>query len=143
MFQAMVHVSSVRKKGASMLGDVLLSKLSNLSIDNILPQAEINEIYSGIENLGVDPRHLREHVDKHCEGVADFLRLKESLNKWHSPVNLVRHEAEIELLLSEALQKKASLKTELDTIKLRMADLQTELDQLEQSLPQIESHQVE
>nr|POE55252.1 hypothetical protein CFP56_02249 [Quercus suber] len=81
MFQAMAHVSSVRRKGASMLGDVLLNKLLNLSVDNILPQVEINEIYSGIESLGVDPRHLHEHVDKHCEGVADFLRMKESLNK--------------------------------------------------------------
>ena len=42
-------------KGASMLGDVLLNKLLNLSVDNILPQVEINEIYSGIESLGVDP----------------------------------------------------------------------------------------
>ena len=33
--------------------------------------------------------------------------------------------------------------TELDTIRLRMADLRTELVQLEQSLSQIESHQVE
>ena len=81
MFQAMAHVSSVRKKGASMLEDVLLSKLLNFSVDNILPQFEINEIYSGIESLGVDPRHLREHVDKHYEGVVDFLRMKESLNK--------------------------------------------------------------
>ena len=33
--------------------------------------------------------------------------------------------------------------TELDTIRLRMADLRTKLVQLEQSLSQIESHQVE
>ena len=72
MFQAMAHVSSVCRKRASMSGDVLLNKLPNLSVDNILPQVEINEIYSGIESLGVDPRHLREHVDKHCEGVVDF-----------------------------------------------------------------------
>ena len=85
----MAHVSSVRRKGASMLGDVLLNKLSNLSMDNILPQVEINEIYSGIESLGVDPRHLHEHVDKYCEGVADYLRMKESLNKRPSPVNLI------------------------------------------------------
>nr|POF11087.1 hypothetical protein CFP56_61340 [Quercus suber] len=142
MFQAMAHVSSIRRKGASMLGDVLLNKLSTLSVDNILPQVEISEIYSGIESLGVDSRHLREHVDKHCEGVADFLRMKESLNKRPSPVNLIQHEAEIELLLSEASHKKASLKTELDTIRLRMADLRTELVQLEQSVSQIESHQV-
>nr|POF27685.1 hypothetical protein CFP56_77157 [Quercus suber] len=142
MFQAMAHVSSVRRKGASMLGDVLLNKLSTLSVDNILPQVEINEIYSGIESLGVDPWHLHEHVDKHCEGVADFLRMKESLNKRPSPVNLIQHEAEIELLLSEASHKKASLKTELDTIRLRMTDLRTELVQLEESVSQIESHQV-
>nr|POE50480.1 hypothetical protein CFP56_58458 [Quercus suber] len=123
MFQAMAHVSSVRRKGASMLGDVLLNKLSTLYVDNILPQVEINEIYSGIESLGVDPQHLREHVDKHCEGVANFLRMKESLNKRPSPVNLIQHEAEIELLLSEASYKKASLKTELDTIRLRMTNL--------------------
>ena len=126
-----------------MLGDVLLNKILNLSMDNILLQVEINEIYSGIESLGVDPRHLREHVDKHCEGVVDFLRMKESLNKRPSPVNLIQHEAKIELLLSEASHKKASLKTELDTIKLRMVDQRTELVQLEQSLSQIESHQVE
>nr|POE61158.1 hypothetical protein CFP56_64986 [Quercus suber] len=142
MFQAIAHISSVRRKGVSMLGDVLLNKLSTLSVDNILPQVEINEIYSGIESLGVDPRHLREHVDKHCEGVADFLRMKESLNKRPSPVNLIQHEAEIELLLSEASHKKASLKTELDTIRLRMTDLRTELVQLEESASQIESHQV-
>ena len=34
-----------------MLGDVFLNKISNLSVDNILPQVEINEIYSGIESL--------------------------------------------------------------------------------------------
>nr|POF09750.1 hypothetical protein CFP56_21388 [Quercus suber] len=142
MFQAMAHVSSVHRKGASMLGDVLLNKLSTLSVDNILPQVEINEIYSGIESLGVDPRHLREHVDKHCEGVANFLRMKESLNKRPSPINLIQHEAEIELLLSAASHKKASLKTELDTIRLRMTDLRTELVQLEESASQIESHQI-
>ena len=37
MFQAKVHISSMCRKGASMLGDVLLNSLSNLSIDNILP----------------------------------------------------------------------------------------------------------
>ncbi|KAK7847498.1 hypothetical protein CFP56_006539 [Quercus suber] len=36
MFQAMAHVSSVCRKGASTLGDVLLNKLSNISMDNIL-----------------------------------------------------------------------------------------------------------
>ena len=46
-------------------------------------------------------------------------------------------------LLSKASQKKASLKTELDAVRLRMVDLQTELVQLEQSLSQIETHQVE
>ena len=76
-------------KGASMLGDVILNMLLNLFVDNILPQVEINEIYSGIESLGVDPRHLHEHVDKYCEGVADYLRMKESLNKRLSPVNLI------------------------------------------------------
>ena len=35
------------------------------------------------------------------------------------------------------------MKTELDAIRLRMVDLQTELVQLEQSLSQIETHQVE
>ena len=112
-------------------------------MDNILPQVEINEIYSEIESLGVDPRHLCENVDKYCEGVADYLRMKESLNKLPSLVNLIWHEAEIELLLFEASDKKAFLTTELDTIRLRMADLWTELVQLEQSLSQIESHQVE
>ena len=37
-----------------MMGDVLLNKLSNLFVDNILPQVEVNEIYSGVESLGVD-----------------------------------------------------------------------------------------
>ena len=36
MFEAIVHVSFVRRKGASMLRYVL-NKLSNLSVDNILP----------------------------------------------------------------------------------------------------------
>ena len=51
----MAHVSFVRRKGASMLGDILLNKISNLSVDNILPQVEVNEIYNGVESLGVDP----------------------------------------------------------------------------------------
>ena len=38
-----------------MLGDILLNKISNLSMDNILPQVEVNEIYNGVESLGVDP----------------------------------------------------------------------------------------
>ena len=76
-------------KGASMLGDVILNMLLNLFVDNILPQVEINEIYSEIESLGVDPRHLCENVDKYCEGVADYLRMKESLNKLPSLVNLI------------------------------------------------------
>ena len=62
----MAHVSFVRRKGASMLGDILLNKISNLSVDNILPQVEVNEIYNGVGSLGVDPRHLRENVDKYC-----------------------------------------------------------------------------
>ena len=91
-------------------------------MDNILPQVEINEIYSGIESLGMDPRHLHKHVDKYCEGAVDYLRMKDSLNKQPSPVNSIRHETEIELLLSEASHKKTSLKTDLDTI----IDLRTE-----------------
>ena len=126
-----------------MLGDVFLNKISNRSVDNILPQVEINEIYSGIESLWLDPRHLREHVDKYCKRVMDYLRMKESLNKWPSLVNLIRHDIEIELLLSEASRKKTSLKTELDAIRVRMANLRIEFVQLEQSLSQIESHQVE
>ena len=35
------------------------------------------------------------------------------------------------------------MKTELDAVRLRMVDLQIELVQLEQSLSQIETHQVE
>ena len=35
------------------------------------------------------------------------------------------------------------MKIKLDTVRLRMVDLQTELVQLEQSLSQIETHQVE
>ena len=81
VFQAKAHVSSMRRKGASMLGDVLLSRPSNLSVDNILPQAEEHEIYSGVEGFGVDSQHLRENVDKYCEGIVDFLKMKESLNK--------------------------------------------------------------
>ncbi|KAK7847499.1 hypothetical protein CFP56_006538 [Quercus suber] len=69
--------------------------------------------------------------------------MKESLNKRPSPIDLIRREAEIELLLFEASNKKASLKTKLDTVRLRMADLRTELVQLKQLLFQIESHQVE
>ena len=70
MFQAKAYVSSVSRKGASMLGDVLLNRLSNLFVNNILPQVEVNEIYGGVESLGVDPQHLRENIDKYCEGVA-------------------------------------------------------------------------
>uniref|UniRef100_A0A7N2RBY1 Aminotransferase-like plant mobile domain-containing protein n=2 Tax=Quercus lobata TaxID=97700 RepID=A0A7N2RBY1_QUELO len=143
VFQAKAHISSVRRKGASMLGDVLLNRLSNLSVDTILPQAEVHEIYSGVESFGVDPQHLRENVDKYCEGIADYLKMKESLNKRPSPVILSQRQTEVEFLLSEASQKKASLKTELDAVKLRMVDLKTELVQLEQSLSQIETHQVE
>ena len=49
-----------------MLGNVLLNRLSNLSVDNVLPQAEVHEIYSRVESLGVDPQHLRKNVDKYC-----------------------------------------------------------------------------
>nr|POF00329.1 hypothetical protein CFP56_33962 [Quercus suber] len=127
VFQAKAHVSSMRRKGASMLGDVLLNRLSNISVDNILPQAKVHEIYSGVESLGVDPQHLRKNVDKYCEGIADFLKMKESLNKRPSPVILIQCKAEVEFLLSEASHEKASLKTELDIVRLRMADLQTDL----------------
>ena len=123
-----------------MIGDVLLNTLSNLFVDNVLPQAEVHEIYSGVESLGVDPQHLRENVEKYCEGIADYLKMKESMNKQPSPAILIQREAEVEFLLSEASKKKASLKTELDAIRLRMVDLQTELVQLEQSLSQIETH---
>ncbi|KAF3960007.1 hypothetical protein CMV_015236 [Castanea mollissima] len=135
---AMAHVSYVRRKGASMLGDVLLNRLLDLSIDNILPQAKVNEIYSGVESLGVDPQHLRKNIDKYCEGVVDYLKVKASLNKRPSPIILIRCEAEVEFLLSEASHEKASLKTELDIVRLRIADLQIELVQLEQLLSQIE-----
>ena len=130
----------MRRKRASMIGDVLLNTLSNLFVDNVLPQAEVHEIYSGVESLGVDPQHLRENVEKYCEGIADYLKMKESMNKQPSPAILIQREAEVEFLLSEASKKKASLKTELDAIRLRMVDLQTELVQLEQSLSQIETH---
>ena len=90
VFQAKAHISSVSRKVASMLGDVLLNSLSNLSVDTILPQAEIHEIYSGIEIFGMDPQHLRENVDKYCEGIADYLKMKEFLNKRPSPVILTQ-----------------------------------------------------
>ena len=80
-FQAKAYVSSVSRKGASMIGDVLLNRFSNLFVDNILTQVEVNEIYSGVESLGVDPQHLWENIDKYCEGVIDYLKMKESLNK--------------------------------------------------------------
>ncbi|KAK7860195.1 hypothetical protein CFP56_042155 [Quercus suber] len=137
IFQAKAHISSMHRKGTSMLGDVLLNRLSNLSIDNILPQAEVHEIYSGVESFRVDPQHLCENVDKYCEGIADYLKMKESLNNRPNPVILIQCEAEVEFLISVASHKKASLKTELDTIRLRMADLQTEIIQLEQSLSQM------
>ena len=143
VFQAKAHISSVCKKWASMLGDVLLNRLSNLSIDNVLPQAEVHEIYSGVESLGVDPQHLRENVDKYCEGIAEYLKMKESMNRRPSLAILIQCEVEVEFLLFEASKKKASLKTELNAVRLRMVDLQTELAQLEQSLSQIETHQVE
>ena len=126
-----------------MLGDVLLNRLSNLSVDTILPQAKVQEIYSGVESLGVDPQHLRENVNKYCEGIADYLKMKEFLNQWPSPVILSQRQAEVEFLLSEASRKKASLKTKLDAVRLRMVDLKTELVQLEQLLSQIKTHQVE
>ena len=91
----------------------------------------------------MDPQHLHENVDKYCEGIADYLEMKESLNKQPSPIILIQCEVEVEFLLFEASHKKESLKTKLDTIRLRMVDLQTELIQLEQSLSQIETHQVE
>ena len=91
----------------------------------------------------MDPQHLHENVDKYCEGIADYLEMKESLNKQPSPIILIQREVEVEFLLFEASHKKESLKTKLDTIRLRMVDLQTELIQLEQSLSQIETHQVE
>ena len=96
-----------------MLGDILLNKISNLSVDNILPQVEVNEIYNGVESLGVDPWHLRENVDKYCEGVADYLKMKESLNKWPSPVILIRREAEVQFLLPKALHEKAFWRSSL------------------------------
>ena len=65
------------------------------------------------------------------------------MNKRPSPAILIQREVEVEFLLSEASKKKASLKTELDAVRLRMVNLQTELAQLEQSLSQIETHQVE
>ena len=37
VFQAKAHISSVCRKGASMLGNVLLNRLSNLFVDNVLP----------------------------------------------------------------------------------------------------------
>ena len=109
VFQAKAHISSVRRKGASMLGDVLLNRLSNLSVDSVLPQAEVHEIYSGVESLGVDPQHLRENVGKYCEGIADYLKMKESMNKRPSPAILIQREAEVEFLLFEASKKKKHL----------------------------------
>jgi len=126
-----------------MLGEVFFKQDFKSFCGQHPPTSWNNEIYSGIESLGLDPRHLREHVDKYCEGVVDYLRMKESLNKRPSLVNLIRHDAKIELLLSEASHKKTSLKTELDAIRVRMANLRIEFVQLEQSLSQIESHQVE
>ena len=109
VFQAKAHISSVRRKGASMLGDVLLNRLSNLSVDSVLSQAEVHEIYSGVESLGVDPQHLHENVGKYCEGIANYLKMKESMNKRPSPAILIHREAEVEFLLFEASKKKKHL----------------------------------
>ena len=75
----------------------------------------------------MDPQHLREHVDKYCEGIMDYLKTKESLNKRLSPINLIQRGDEIDFLLAEASHNKVSLTVELHTIRLRVADLQTKL----------------
>lgn len=40
--------------GASMLGDILFSKLSYHPLNKLPPKAEIDDMYNGIENFGVN-----------------------------------------------------------------------------------------
>lgn len=98
-----------------MLGDILLSKLSYLPLNKLPPKAEIDDMYNGIENFGVNTQHLRVCVNKYCKDVKKYLKMEELLNKQLSLDGQARCVANTELLLSEAFGKKASLKAILHT----------------------------
>ena len=49
---------SISRQEALMLGDLLLSKLSDFPLNKILPKEEVCKIYHGIQSFGIDPQLL-------------------------------------------------------------------------------------
>jgi hypothetical protein len=141
MFHATTSISNVRKKGALMLGDILLLKLSELPLNKTPSKEEIDQIYREIESFGVDPQPLRERVDKYSKDVMDYLEMKASMSEQMSLNAQTCQVEEIELLRSERLSTKATLEADLHLAKSRMDHLKEKLHQLEMSVSQIESKQ--
>ncbi|GMY38950.1 hypothetical protein FCV25MIE_34194 [Fagus crenata] len=141
MFHATTTISNVRKKGALMLEDILLLKLSELPLNKTPSNEEIDQIYHEIEIFGVDPQPLRERVDKYSKDFMDYLEMKASMSEQMSLNARTCRVEEIELLHSERLSTKATLEADLYLAKSRMDQLKAELHQLEMSVSQIKSKQ--
>ncbi len=141
MFHATTSISNVRKKGALMLGDILLLKLSELPLNKTPSKEEIDQIYREIESFKVDSQTLRECVDKYSKDVMDYLEIKASMSEQISLNARTCRMEEIELLHSERLSTKATLEADPHLAKSRMDQLKVELHQLEMLVSQIESKQ--
>ncbi|GMY17575.1 hypothetical protein FCV25MIE_12814 [Fagus crenata] len=100
MFYATMTISSVHKKEALMLGEILLLKLSELPLNKTPSKAEIDQIYREIESFGVESQLLGERVDKYSKDVMDYLEMKASMSKQMSLNSRTCRVEEIELLRS-------------------------------------------
>ena len=134
---------SMSKQGALMLGDLLLSQLSDFPLNKIFPKDEVSKIYHGIQNFGIDPQPLQEHVDKYLKNVSYYIEKEASMSNHVSLEIQTRRVNDTELLITEALSRKESLDAKLQNTNSKIDDLKTKLDELEQLVPQINSKQVE
>ena len=126
---------STSKQGALMLGDLLLSQLSNFPLNKIFPRDEVSKIYHGIQNFGIGPQPLQVHVDKYLKDVSYYIEKEASMSNHVSLEIQTRRVNDTELLITEASSRKESLDTKLQITNSEIDDLMAKLAELEQLVP--------
>ena len=121
---------STSKQGALMLGDLLLSQLSNFPLNKIFPRDEVGKIYHGI-----GPQPLQVHVDKYLKDVSYYIEKEASMSNHVSLEIQTRRVNDTELLITEASSRKESLDTKLQITNSEIDDLMAKLAELEQLVP--------
>ena len=127
------------KQGALMLGDLLLSHLSDFPLNKIFPKDKVSKIYHGIQNFGIDPQPLQEHVDKYLKNISYYIEKEASMSNHVSLEIQTCHVNDTELLIIEASGRKDSLDAKLQVTNSKIDDLKAKLAELEQLVPQTKS----